>query len=120
MTLVSADKGRVVARQREREGGLKRAILTLNTLNREAGGGAWCVMQYVHSYTALSTQLHTSAETQPPEYHTIEMMMMMFGIVRGIRLGQEGRGVESQRVFSRAELELTSASSWATMKIEKK
>ena len=47
------------------------------------------------------------------------MMMMMFGIVRGIRLGQDGRGVESQRVFSRAELELTSASSWATMKIEK-
>ena len=47
------------------------------------------------------------------------MMMMMFGIVRGIRLGQEGRGVESQRVFSRAELELTSASSPATMKIEK-
>ena len=47
------------------------------------------------------------------------MMMMMFGIVRGIRLGQEGRGVESKRVFSRAELELTSASSWATMKIEK-
>ena len=50
---------------------------------------------------------------------TMMMMMMMFGIVRGIRLGQEGRGVESQRVFSRAELELTSASSPATMKIEK-
>ena len=47
------------------------------------------------------------------------MMMMMFGIVRGIRLGQEGRGVESQRVFSRVELESTSASSPATMKIEK-
>ena len=49
----------------------------------------------------------------------IMMIMMMFEIVRGIRLGQEGRGVESQRVFSRAELELTSASSPATMKIEK-
>ena len=86
MTLVSADKGRVVARQREREGGLKRAILTLNTLNREAGGGAGmsCNVRTQH-------YLHTSALTQPSEYHTIEMMIMMF-IITLNTLNREARG----------------------------